>query len=179
MWKATIFGLLGGLVMGILPTKAAELKVGDKSPEFSLQGSDGKTYKLADYRDKQVVVLAWFPKAFTPGCTMECRMIAKEGDKLKQFDAAYFTVSVDKPEKNADFAKAVKADYPILSDPKGEVAEAYGVTGYVQRWASRWTFYIGRDGKILYIDKNIHPATSAEDIANRLQELGVAKKSTK
>ena len=111
-----------------------------------MPGSDGRTYKLADYRGKQAVVLAWFPKAFTPGCTTECRIMAEHGDKLKKFDAAYFTVSVDTPEKNKEFAKSVGADYPILADPGGEVAREYGVTGFIQRWASRWTFYIGKGG---------------------------------
>ena len=122
--------------------------------------------------------LCWlgFPKAFTPGCTAECRVIAEHGDKLKKFDAAYFTISVDTPEKNKQFAGAVGADYPILADPTGNVAKSYGVTGFVQRWASRWTFYIGVDGKILYIDKNVQPSTAAEDIAERLKQLGVAEK---
>lgn len=155
---------------------AEELKVGDTAPDFSLQGSDGHTYSLADYRGKQAVVLAWFPKAFTPGCTTECKVMAQHGNQLKKFDAAYFTVSVDTPEKNKEFAKSVGADYPILADPTGEVAHEYGVTGVVQRWASRWTFYIGPDGKILYIDKEVHPATSADDIAKRLKQLGVAEK---
>ena len=84
------------------------------APDFSLPGSDGKTYKLSDYRGKQAVVLAWFPKAFTPGCTTECKVMAEHGAALKAFDAAYFTASVDKPEKNKDFAKSVGADYPIL-----------------------------------------------------------------
>jgi len=167
--------LAGGAVMFGTAT-AEELKVGVMAPDFSLPGSDGKTYKLSDYRDKQAVVLAWFPKAFTPGCTTECTVMAKHGAKLKQLDAAYFTVSVDTPEKNKEFAQSVGADYPILSDPGGEVALAYGVTGMIQRWASRWTFYIGADGKILYIDKNVKPATSAEDIAAKLRELGVKQK---
>jgi peroxiredoxin Q/BCP len=163
--------------MGISLLSAAELKVGDSAPDFTLPGSDGKSYSLADYRDQQAVVLAWFPKAFTPGCTTECKVFASEGPKLlKKFDAAYFTVSVDAPEKNKKFAASVGADYPILSDPGGEVALAYGVTGTIQRWASRWTFYIGKDGKILYIDKNVHPSTSAADVAERLKELGVAEK---
>ena len=162
--------------MGIAQLAAAELSVGEAAPDFTLPCSDGKTYRLADYRDKQVVVLAWFPKAFTPGCTTECKVMASEGAKLKQFDAAYFTVSVDTAAKNKEFAKSVGADYPILSDPEGKVAKAYGVTGFVQRWASRWTFYIGRDGKILYIDKSVHPSTAAADVANRLEKLGVAKR---
>jgi peroxiredoxin Q/BCP len=166
--------LTGGMLMSM--AASAELKVGDAAPEFSLQGSNGKFYNLADYRGKQVVVLAWFPKAFTPGCTTECKVFSSEGAKLKKFDAAYFTASVDAPEKNKEFAKSVGADYPILADPGGEVAKAYGVTGMIQRWASRWTFYIGKDGKILYIDKDVHPATAADDAARRLKELGVAAK---
>jgi peroxiredoxin Q/BCP len=173
----TFFCLMGDGVMGISLLNAAELNVGDEAPDFTLPGSDGHTYHLADYRDKQVVVLAWFPKAFTPGCTTECKVFASEGPKLlKKFDAAYFTVSVDAPEKNKKFAESVGADYPILSDPGGKVASEYGVTGPIQRWASRWTFYIGRDGKILFIDKNVHPSTSAADVAKKLQELGVAEK---
>ena len=160
--------------MGVAQMKAAELNVGDVAPDFSLKGSDGKTYRLSDYRDKQAVVLAWFPKAFTPGCTTECKAFASEGPKLlKKSDAAYFTVSVDTPEKNKAFAESVGADYPILSDPEGTVAREYGVTGLIQRWASRWTFYIGRDGKILYIDKDVHPSTAAADVAARLKKLNV------
>ena len=155
---------------------AEELKVGDTAPDFSLEGSDGKTYQLSDYRGKQAVVLAWFPKAFTPGCTTECTVMAQHGAKLKKFDVAYFTASVDTPEKNKKFAESVGADYPILSDPGGEVAREYGVTGAIQKWASRWTFYIGKDGRILFIDKDVHPSTHADDVAVKLSELGVAKK---
>ena len=168
--------LAGGVLM-LGTATAAELKVGDAAPDFTLPGSDGRTYKLADYRGKQPVVLAWFPKAFTPGCTTECRIMAEHGDKLKKFDAAYFTVSVDKPEKNKEFAKSVGADYPILSDPGGEVAREYGVTGAVQKWASRWTFFIGKDGHVLFIDKNVRPSTHADDVAAKLKELGIPKRN--
>jgi thioredoxin-dependent peroxiredoxin len=161
-------------MFGMATTEA--LKVGDPAPDFALMGSDGKTYRLSDYGGRQAVVLAWFPRAFTPGCTTECRVMAERGSKLKQFDAAYFTASVDRPEKNKKFAASVGADYPILSDPGGEVAREYGVTGAIQRWASRWTFYIGVDGKILYIDKDVHPSTHADDVAAKLKELGVAER---
>jgi thioredoxin-dependent peroxiredoxin len=156
---------------------AEELKVGDSAPDFSLLGSDGKTYRLSDYHGKQAVVLAWFPKAFTPGCTSECKVLAEHGASLRDFDVAYFTASVDPPEKNKRFAESVGADYPILSDPDGEVAHEYGVTGAIQRWASRWTFIIGKDGDILFIDKNVHPATHAQDIAAKLGELGIPQRT--
>ncbi len=157
-------------------TSAEELKPGDTAPDFSLVGSDGKTYKLSDFRGKQAVVLAWFPKAFTPGCTAECKSFAADGPKLKKFDIVYFTASVDTAKKNAEFAKSTVADYPILSDPEGKTALAYGVTGPIQRIASRWTFYIGKDGKILFIDKKINTGTSAADVVKKLQELGVPEK---
>jgi len=156
--------------------QAADLKAGDAAPDFKLPGSDGKTNSLPHYRGKQAVVLAWFPKAFTPGCTNECKAFAAGGPSLRKFDVAYFTASVDPPEKNKKFAESVGADYPILSDAEGKVARAYGVTGAVQKIASRWTFYIGPDGKILYIDKNVNTKTHAEDVAKKLKELGVAEK---
>jgi peroxiredoxin Q/BCP len=170
------FLLLGVVLFLVSRMTASELKAGDPAPDFSLVGSDGKTHTLADYRGKQAVVLAWFPKAFTPGCTSECKAFAEAGRKLRQFDVAYFTASVDDTEKNKQFAESVAADYPILSDPEGKIARTYGVTDAVKKWASRWTFIIGRDGRILYIDKDVKPATHADDIAKKLEELGVARK---
>ena len=157
-------------------TPAPELKVGDQAPDFTLQASDGKTYKLSDFRGKQAVVLAWFPKAFTQGCTIECKSLAENGHLIKKYNAQYFMASVDPLEGeqgNKAFAEAYKADFPLLSDPTKKTAEAYGVLN-PRGMASRWTFYIGSDGKILAIDKAVKPATSAEDMAAKLAELKVA-----
>lgn len=68
------------------------------------------------------------------------------------------------------------ADYPILADPAKAVATAYGVVTTTRPFAYRWTFYIGPDGKILYVDKAISTATAGADIAKRLAELGVKKR---
>ena len=142
--------------------RAVELKVGDKAPNFKLQGSDGKTYSLADFAGKKAVVVAWFPAAFTKGCTVECKNLAMNGDKIRQFDVAYFMASTDPIEKNTDFAKAQEADFPLLSDPTKEVAAAYGVLN-PKGTATRWTFYIGKDGNILAIDK----AVQVDDVGRR------------
>lgn len=174
------FRLAGVRPVGMGPLKAgvggvAALKPGDQAPDFELPGSDGNTYRLADYRGKRAVVLAWFPKAFTPGCTDECRSVGAARAALEQFDVAYFTVSCDTPEQNAEFAKSLGLGFPVLSDPKCVVAKAYGVVGALRPWPHRWTFYIGADGNILAIDKDVQTATHGEDIARRLEELGVAK----
>ena len=152
-----------------------ELKVGDAAPDFSLPATDGKTYKLSDFNGKQAVVIAWFPKAFTQGCTIECKSLAEKGHLIKGYQAAYFMASVDPLEENTKFGAEHKADFPLLSDPTKKTAEAYGVLNRMGV-ASRWTFYVGKDGKIQYIDKAVKPATSAEDMAAKLGELGTAKR---
>ena len=85
----------------------------------------------------------------------------------------YFGASVDSPETNARFARSLGLPFPILSDATKAVARAYGVlsaTGY----ASRWTFYIGVDGRILDIDKRVSSASHGRDVVARLTELGLS-----
>ena len=106
---------------------AVELKVGDQAPISACRRSDGKTHKLSDYKGKKAVVLAWFPKAYTSGCTIECKSLAENGDKIRKFNVAYFMASVDALEDNKGFAEKEKADFPLLSDPTKATATAYGV----------------------------------------------------
>src|SRR5205823_6585431 len=113
--------------LAALPAAGADLKVGDKAPNFTLQASDGKTYSLADFKGKQAVVLAWFPKAYTRGCTIECKSLAEHGDLIKAYDAKYFMISVDTLDDNKGFADQQHADFPLLADPTKKTAEAYGV----------------------------------------------------
>ena len=188
-------GLVGALAMVTVAAQAPNpaapasptLKVGDTAPDFTLQGTDGKTHKLSEYRGKQAVVLAWFPKAFTQGCTIECKSLAENGDKIKKFDVTYFMASVDKLDDNIAFAKATsvklgdrtvekkEADFPMLADPTKEVAMKYGVLN-PRGMANRWTFYIDKAGKIAAIDTAVKPETSAEDMLAKLSELKVTMK---
>jgi peroxiredoxin Q/BCP len=154
----------------------AEPQVGDVAPAFEMPGSDGKTYKLADFKDKQVVVIAWFPKAFTGGCTAECKSMREQGEALRKYQVAYFTASCDDAETNKKFAASLGLDYPILSDPSRKISDAFGVTNSERKNPQRWTIYIGKDGKILFIDKAVKTANHGQDIAAKLEELGVAKK---
>ncbi len=164
-----------GLSLGLLATPASALEVGDQAPDFALPGSDGQIHRLADYRGKQAVVLAWFPKAYTSGCTIECKSLADNGHLIKEFDVAYFMASVDPLAKNTRFAADTGADFPLLSDEDKSVAKAYDVL-HLLGVAKRETFYIGKDGRILKIDTQITPATSAEDMARTLGELGIERR---
>ncbi|MPY86821.1 MAG: redoxin domain-containing protein [Luteitalea sp.] len=163
---------LAVILGGSLLAQENGLQVGDMAPDFTLQASDGKTYQLADFRGKQAVVLAWFPKAYTKGCTIECKSLAEKGHLIRKYDVTYFMASVDPLEDNTGFAKEQKADFPLLSDPTKDTAKAYGVLND-RGVASRWTFYVDKEGRIAAVDTEVNPATSAEDMAAKLGELGV------
>ena len=178
--KTILFALLCAVSLAT-QVSAADLKVGDPAPDFELTASDGKTYRLADFKGKQAVVLAWFPMAFTSGCTIECKSLAENGDLIKAYDVTYFMASVDSingEKGNAAFAKAHNADFPILGDPTKQVAQSYGVLS-AAGYANRWTFYIDKLGLVSYVDKDVNArlATSAQFMAQKLGELAVAHRS--
>ena len=157
-----------------LSARADGLNVGDQAPDFTLQASDGNTYTLSDYRGKQAVVIAWFPKAYTSGCTVECKSLAENGHLIREYDVSYFMASVDPLEDNVGFAKETGADFPLLSDPDKRAAKDFNVLG--MGYAKRHTIYIGKDGTVLKIDQSVNPKTSAQDMAATLGELGVARR---
>ena len=174
---------LGSLMLAVLFALSASLaiaaeglKVGDPAPDFELVGSDGKTYKLSDFKGKQAVVVAWYPRAFTGGCTKECKAFKEQGASIREYNVAYFTASTDPAETNKKFAESLGVDYPILSDPDGKTATAYGIYNPERKAALRHTFYIGQDGKILAIDTTVKTETHGSDVAKKLGELGVEKK---
>lgn len=161
-------------------SSAADAKVlakGDAAPPFKLRGSDGKEHALADHAGKQAVVIAWFPKAFTGGCTAECKSLHENSEGLKAYDAAIYAASVDSADEDKKFAESLELDYPILADPTKETAKAYGVLNDGGQYAQRWTFIIGADGKILDVLKEVKPGSHGKDLAAKLGDLGVAKRA--
>jgi len=168
------------LVAGLISftASATDISVGTEAPDFKLQATNGDYYQLKDYRGKQAVVLAWYPMANTRGCTIECKSLTEKGHLIREYDASYFMVSVDPLDDNRAFAIETGADFPMLSDPSKATAKAYDVLNLF-RVASRVTFYISKEGKILKIDEDISPKTAAEDIASNLNTLGIAKAKLK
>ena len=82
-------------------------------------------------------------------------------------------ISVDEPQTNKEFAESSDSDFPLLSNPTKEVAEAYGVVTAERALPYRWTFIIGGDGKILKIDKRVNPSTAGQDLVAHMKELGL------
>jgi thioredoxin-dependent peroxiredoxin len=179
MMATTVMAVAAGL-FNIARHRADDNRVvlapGDEAPDFELTASDARTYRLSSFQGHSAVVIAWFPKAFTGGCTAECESIGASTRALRQFNVAYFGASVDRPETNRKFAESMGIDFPILSDPGKSVARAYGVLGS-SGFPSRWTFYIGRDGRIQQIDKGVRTATHGPDIEKTLTDLQTARRA--
>lgn len=165
------------LFNSVLSINVFSLEVGDKAPAFSLEATDGKTYSLQQFLNKEAVVIAWYPRAFTSGCTIECKSLAQNGHLLKDLEVTYFMASVDPIEDNIKFATDNGADFPLLSDPTKKTAEAYDVLAFYGI-PKRHTIYINKTGEVMYIDRNVNAETSAEDMASKLIELGVPKKTS-
>ncbi len=147
---------------------------GDAAPPFALPGSDGRVHRLADHRGLRPVVLTWFPKAFTGGCAAQLRSLRESAARLDEMGIACFAASLDQPAVSRAFAEWTGTGLPVLSDAGGEVARAYGVFDEELGLASRWTFFIGRDGRILFIDREVSPTSHGGDLLARVRELGMA-----
>ena len=101
---------------------------------------------------------------------------AAKGSGLDKFDVSFFTASCDTVKTNTRYAKELKLDYPILSDPEKNVAKSYGVVHDKRTVPERWTFYVGKDGTIKHIEKQVNAGKHAGQIVNTLKKLGVAQR---
>jgi len=157
------------------PVAAAPV-VGKPAPPFDLVDAGGTRYTLETFRGKQGVVLAWFPKAFTPGCTTEIQSLRDSAPALDAYDVAYFMVSLDPPARNQEFATAYQGKFPVLSDPSGTTAKAYGVVDGDRAVPWRYTFYIDEESVLRAADREVAPATAGADVVKTLDQLGFPKR---
>ena len=157
-----------------LPTN---LKVGDMAPDFTLPSTEGGTVTLSSFRGKQTVVLAFFPAAFTGGCTKEMQTYQIGLDKFKGTDAAVFGISEDNTPSQKEFAKQLGLAFPLLSDfATRKTAEEYGVLIPNMGMANRVTFVIDKDGRISYMEagKDAVAILGASDACSRLAHKAAA-----
>jgi peroxiredoxin Q/BCP len=130
---------------------ATSLKVGDKAPDFTLPDQDGKPVSLADALKEGPVILAFYPKAFTPGCTKQNSNFRDKYAEVEQKGARVFGISTDSVETQRKFRAEYKLPYSLLSDEGGKVAKLYSGTVPVVGLANRANFVVGQDGKIAQI----------------------------
>jgi peroxiredoxin Q/BCP len=149
------------------------LKEGDKAPDFELKDDTGAPLKLASLKGK-TVVLYFYPKADTPGCTKEsCEFRDTVGD-FKKKGAVVIGVSPDEPGAQAKFKSKYELSFPLLADTEHKVAEAYGVWqeksmyGKNYMGIARTTFVIGGDGTIKKIYEKVKPEGHAADVLSAI-----------
>jgi peroxiredoxin Q/BCP len=130
---------------------AATPKVGDKAPEFEAKDQDGKTVKLSDFAGKQSVLLYFYPRDETPGCTKEACGFRDRLDDLKKKGVAVLGVSRDDAESHKKFIAKEKLNFPLLVDTEGKLTETYGAGMEGRLLARRVSFLIGKDGKIVHV----------------------------
>ncbi len=145
-------------------------KAGDAAPRIQGKDQDGKTWKLADHIGKHVVLLYFYPKDETPGCTKQaCGLRDRMGD-LKKQKVEVIGVSFDSSESHKQFIAKHNLNFPLLADTDGKIADAYGVRREPgKNMARRASFLIGLDGKIAHVtdvpSADVHLAEMKEAVS--------------
>jgi thioredoxin-dependent peroxiredoxin len=149
------------------------LKIGDKAPDFTLKSDDGKDVSLKDFEGKRVL-LYFYPKANTPGCTIEACEFRDLKPKFEKEDTVVLGVSADPEKSLKNFKAKQKLNFPLLGDPPHKMIEAYGVwrmkkfMGRSFKGTVRSTFLIGPDGKIEEIWDEVKVKGHAAEVLSRL-----------
>jgi len=153
------------------------MNVHDKAPEFTLQDENGKDVALKDLRGKTVVVY-FYPRANTPGCTIEAREFRDSYKKIQKTGAVLLGVSPDTPQAQKKFADKFDLPFTLLADADKKVAAAFGVIkeknmyGKKVMGVARTTFIIGPEGKIEHIFEKVKPEGHADEVLAFLKEAG-------
>ena len=142
---------------------AENLSVGNPAPDFTLQDSDGNSYSLSSYKEKNPVIIYFYPKAGTPGCTKQACGIRDSFSKFKENDIVVLGISVDSKESIKEFIKDNNLNFPLLSDENKEVSKAYGVLNNIGV-DSRITFIVDKQGNIANILRDVDVETHANDV---------------
>jgi thioredoxin-dependent peroxiredoxin len=149
--KTKLFAALITAISLLAAAAATTPKVGDKAPDFTAKDQDGKEVKLSDFAGKQAVLLYFYPKDNTPGCTKEACGFRDRLDTLKKDGVAVLGVSMDDAASHQKFIKDQSINFPLLVDTDGTLAEAYGAKHTNGKMARRVSFLIDKTGKIAHV----------------------------
>jgi len=152
------------------------LEVGTQAPEFSLPDQDGKTHQLSDYRGKWIV-LYFYPKALTPGCTTETCNFQETLPGFKGIDAVILGMSKDPVNKQKKFAEKYGVEFALLSDENSDICERFGVWQKKKNYGREYmgivrsTFIIDPEGKIAKVYPKVSVKQHHEDVLSDLSKL--------
>jgi len=148
------------------------LRKGDKAPDFEAETYGGETIKLSDYFKKGAVALYFYPKDNTPGCTKEACSLRDGIDDLKNLGIQVLGVSTDGVKAHENFRDKYELNFPLISDKSKEIINLYGIKSAFGT-AKRETFLINNEGEIVYIWTKVNTKKHAEEIQEKVKELGL------
>lgn len=183
--------LLSGMILFTFASVAAQevnLEPGDPAPEFEAVTAEGEQWRSKDHISESILVVYFYPAAMTGGCTDQACSFRDNRTKLTELGAEVVGISGDQIRNLQIFKRTNNLNFPLLSDPKGEIARAFGVPvrdgGTITRevdgeevelsrdiTTARWTFIIGRDGNILYKDTDVNAAGDSESVITVIEGL--------
>ena len=163
--------LFGTLVADM---SAAELKLGDKIPALTLPDQDGKPLDLAAYGSDGYLLVFFYPKANTPGCTAQACSLRDAETQLKERGVKILGVSADKPDSQKKFVTDQKLPYPLIADSEGQAIKSFGVEGAMFGFARRSAFLF-HNGKLVWTDPKSSTKDQAEMVLKALDTLSPTK----
>ena len=174
MNKIFLSAIVGLITLALVQATETQKQpaAGTPAPDFSLTTGDGSQISLKDYRGKWVV-LYFYPKDFTSGCTMEARNFQRDLGKFEPLNAVVLGVSVDTAESHKNFCAKEGLNFKLLADPGAKVSEQYGSTMEYngQKLAARNTFIINPKGEIAKVFTGVKPTEHSEEVLKTLAEL--------
>lgn len=160
-----VFILISFIILQSCGGNAQNLSIGNPAPDFSLQDSDGNYYSLSSYKEKNPVIIYFYPKAGTPGCTKQACGIRDSFSKFKENNIVVLGISVDSKESIKEFINDNSLNFPLLSDENKEVSKSYGVLNNIGL-DSRITFIVDKQGNIANILRDVDVETHADEVFN-------------
>jgi peroxiredoxin Q/BCP len=174
MNKLPLSAIVGFVTLALVQGEETQKQpeVGKMAPDFSLTTGDGSQVSLKDYKGKWIV-LYFYPKDFTSGCTMEAKNFQRDLIKYDQSGAVILGVSVDSAQSHKDFCAKEGLNFKLLADPDAKVSTEYGSTMDYKgaKMAARNTFIIDPQGKIAKVYTGVKPAEHSDQVLKDLAEL--------
>ncbi|BCX81939.1 thioredoxin-dependent peroxiredoxin [Methylomarinovum caldicuralii] len=154
-----------------------ELQVNQPAPDFTVPNQNGEPVSLADFRGKKTVVLYFYPKDDTPGCTIEANEFTQLADEFANHDAVVLGVSKDPCDMHRAFIAKYGLKVDLLADTDGTLCEKYGVwrekvkEGVRKMAILRSTFIIDKNGNLAYVEYGVNPEGHAQAMLEKVKEL--------
>lgn len=158
-------------LLALSQAQAADLKVGDTAPAFTVGNHKGQIFKLDDRKGKGWTVLYFYPKADTPGCTKQACAFRDSIKVIRAKNAEIYGISTDTVDEQAAFHKKHNLNFDLLADADAKITESFGAKMPVMKMSKRWTFVLDPELKIRWMEKDVDPAYDAQKVATALESL--------